>query len=1104
MAKLKQLPKKTVEQLRLEQLQAECWYDLGDTTQIPTPNDLSDLWNDPEDPAFKKLVRYMRDPANFGFTCKHILNIRLFPYQLVMLQEMWEHKFPMVIAGRGSAKCITADSWIITDNGIQTIGDIIPNKDLILEKQFINLNVLGENGFNPVEYCWSNGLTKTIKIKTHMGFEIEGTPNHPIRVVRNSRLEWVELQNLKLDDYIPINRNTDVSWQANNLSPDHAWFLGSIIGDGGYTVRGRIGFTSNDQFMHDEVQRIAIDMFNKPFSKNKAGKYSYFLYGTEIWDKLFQVYGFNSAVCAEKDVPKIIYSASKQAIAAFISGLFDTDGTANKRRGISFCSKSRNLTYNLQKLLLLFGIVARVTPKLNKTYNRYYYLLTISNQDNLKLFYEYIGFRLLRKQKRLEALINNKVGNPNIDIIPRELIQKSVLSLSEKVRIMNRTHLSDSDKKFFTPYRIETYNPSYNKLKHSLNITSELQNEQDWIFLKKVSDQNYFYDKLESIEKSNNYTYDVHIPKDHSFISNGFISHNSYLLAVYVILRSLLKPEHKSAILGAGFRQSKVIFEYADKIWAGAPVLRDICRGYYSKQGPRRDTDRAILQICDSIASFLPVGDGEKIRGQRAHTLILDEFKSFSETIYELVVSLFTATSSDPVEKFIKLKQIELYESFGIEVDEKSLDFNQSILSGTPDYDFQHFARYWKRYKSIIESKGDKKVLEEIFKGTPQDWKDFSIIRLPYDKLPKGYLDEASIARSKATMHTTHFNMELGVIFPRDSAGFFKRTLLDSCVIKPDFDPQHFPQGIQVFRPSVVGNSKASYVYGIDPASEVDNFAITILEVCETYKKIVYVWTTSKHAYKREFDRGLTTETAFYGYVARKIRSLMRIFPCLRIGCDAQGGGVMVREALHDTNYINSDELPIWEIKDPENPKDTDMNNGLHILELVQFANSEWTNKANHGMRKDFESKTLIFPYYDTAALELAAIEDEQLQKLGKLKFDSLEECTFEIEELKNELTTIVQTQTTTGRDRWDTPEIKDLVTNKKGRLRKDRYSSLLIANTVARDVMTAQAPPDFNVRAVFAQQAAGNPKQEKTGNLWASGPEWFTSKTNAVFGGRR
>ena len=38
--------------------------------------------------------------------------------------------------------------------------------------------------------------------------------------------------------------------------------------------------------------------------------------------------------------------------------------------------------------------------------------------------------------------------------------------------------------------------------------------------------------------------------------------------------------------------------------------------------------------------------------------------------------------------------------------------------------------------------------------------------------------------------------------------------------------------------------------------------------------------------------------------------------------------------------------------------------------------------------------------------------------------YDTLEECVTDIEELKNELSMIQISQTTSGRDRWDTPEV--------------------------------------------------------------------------------
>ena len=75
-------------------------------------------------------------------------------------------------------------------------------------------------------------------------------------------------------------------------------------------------------------------------------------------------------------------------------------------------------------------------------------------------------------------------------------------------------------------------------------------------------------------------------------------------------------------------------------------MLRDICD---SDSGPRRDTDRCTLRLNDSTVTCLPLGDGQKIRGQRANDIIADEFASIPREIFENVVAGFAAVSSDPV-----------------------------------------------------------------------------------------------------------------------------------------------------------------------------------------------------------------------------------------------------------------------------------------------------------------------------------------------------------------------------------------------------------------------------------------------------------------------
>tara|TARA_R100001377_G_scaffold13612_1_gene6894 strand:- start:1265 stop:3241 length:1977 start_codon:yes stop_codon:yes gene_type:complete len=574
--------------------------------------------------------------------------------------------------------------------------------------------------------------------------------------------------------------------------------------------------------------------------------------------------------------------------------------------------------------------------------------------------------------------------------------------------------------------------------------------------------------------------------------SRGF--GKSFILSVYAILRTLLLPGRKVIVVGAAFRQSKVLFEYMDTIWRNSPLLRDIVG---PDGGPRRDVDMCRLKIGDGTVTCLPLGDGSKIRGQRANDIIADEFASIPRDIFENVVAGFAAVSASPVENVKRLasnkKALELGEMTEEEAKITDEGGNQIILSGTAYYDFNHFAEYWKKWKGFIKSQGDPKKLEEFFgdDGIPNgfDWTQYSIIRVPFELLPDGFMDAAQVARSKATVHSGIYQMEFGAVFSTDSNGFFKRSLIESCVVSPQ-EPVNLPSGEVNFQAVTRGNPNARYVYGIDPASEVDNFSIVIMEVHEDHSRIVYCWTTSRSRHKEQLKAGLVNETDFYSHCARKIRNLMKTFPCAEIALDAQGGGIAIIEALHDKDKIQEGELPIWPTIDENKEKDTDGEAGLHIVEMVQFAKSDWVSEANHGLRKDFEDKTVLFPYFDSATLGLAISDD----KLKGRMYDTLEDSVMEIEELKDELSMIIITQTVSGRDKWDTPEVK-LPGGRKDRIRKDRYSSLIMANMSARKILRTAPAHVYDTIGGFAGGIAG-----KSEGPQYVGPAWFTEGMKDVY----
>jgi len=585
--------------------------------------------------------------------------------------------------------------------------------------------------------------------------------------------------------------------------------------------------------------------------------------------------------------------------------------------------------------------------------------------------------------------------------------------------------------------------------------------------------------------------------------SRGF--GKSFMLSLYAILRSLILPKRKVVIVGAAFRQSKILFEYMETIWRNAPILRDICS---DSSGPRRDVDRCVLRINESTVTCLPLGDGQKIRGQRANDIISDEFASIPRDIFETVVAGFAAVTADPIDNVKRMAAQKKAEELGMAGDQESFTAsvsaskdNQIIISGTAYYDFNHFAEYWKKWKTIIKSKGDIVKLREVFNGEDPppdfDWRQYSIIRIPYELLPPGFMDAAQVARSKATVHTGIYQMEFGTCFTRDSQGFFKRSLIESCVVTKE-NTINNSQGNEIsFEANLIGDHKKQYIFGVDPASEVDNFSIVVLELHPDHRRIVHCWTTTRSEHRAKIKKGHSLESDFYAYCARKIRDLMKLYPCIHIAMDAQGGGIAVMESLHDDDKIKEGEIAIWPVIDEDKPQDTDDERGLHILEMCQFAKYDWLSEANHGMRKDFEDRVLIFPFFDSISLGLSVSEDMLKDRI----FDTLEECVMDIEELKDELSMITMSQTPSGRDKWDTPEVIVGV-GKKSKMRKDRYSALLMANMAARILQRTPTQEEYNFYGGFAyagEKFNEKLKKKKDGNMY-SGPSWFTDNIKDVY----
>ena len=912
--------------------------------------------------------------------------------------------------------CLSYDVPITYENRFGYIGDSIPeNIDLQQDHQvFDNTTaILSEDGFRESDEKYYNGIRDILDIETDKGYQIGGTYNHKIKILRNNKIEWCRFDELKVNDYVQINRRQTWHNGKEDFGVNDSYACGLLVGDGCWTDKYKLSFATTDQELINSI-RSYID---KDFKD--SDKYHFHLYSKQKKEAWCDKWEFPYK-CYTKDkyFPKPIMRADKKCMTAFIQGLFDTDGTlqVNKSKGgtsitVSFCNTSEKLVKQLQYILTHYGIISTVSNRNRQGWNTIYELF-ISGK-NVNLFADQIGFRLKRKQNKLATALSEQNRNiSSSDIIPN--IQPILLSIANKYSNSFKgpegSPSSIKARKNITQSYLIKFLQRYGKCNHP-KIS----------LLKELSNLNIFYDKIKKIEKSKKQpTYDLHVPSNHTYIAGGFISHNS------------------------------------------------------------------------------------KIRGLRGTTIEIDEFDSVNPEIYETVIAGFGAVEKDPVESAALEARRELLIKAGEWTEDDEDKYaekatNQSIITGTAGYSFGSFARYFHNYQKIIKSRGDDKALKEIlgekFNKDFFDYRDYSILRIPYNLIPRGFMSDKTIARAKATSTSDSYEREYECIFSKDSQGYFRRSLIEACTASKQNNivgPDNVPI---VFDARITGDLSKKYIYGIDPASEDDNLAIVIIELHENHSRVVYCWTVNKKKFEEKIKAGITHRHDYFQYCADHIRNLMTVFPCVRIMMDAQGGGSTLREAF--ANPRNG-EMPIFEVIEKEKAKITDKMQGLHILEMCQFVRKEWTSQANVGLKFDMEKKLLLFPQFDSISLATSYEDDVSLLKARGIDYDikhanlydTKEDCVIEIEKLKEELTTVVYTKTSGGTERWDTPEIK-MADGKKGRLKKDRYSALVMANMGARQEANKLAAPPIHSAG---WGAVGKPSKHKDQpkSLYQSKPPWY------------
>jgi len=455
-----------------------------------------------------------------------------------------------IITGPNMAgKCLSAGTLIPTDRGllpIQALSDDATQPDTFTP---LEVGIRGKCGNTTSSHFYNGGAVPTLQIRTSLGYELTGTPAHRVWVRRADGSEtWVRLDELTTADYVALQPGTELWGQATALAitpshsrgaisytyptemtPDFAYFIGILIGDGNYSRQQVLRITTADELVAQEFCRIAETLFGyspKSTQKRDTIARDYLITSLDIRRFMAQL-GLDYVTSHQKSIPESILRAPRASVIGVLQGLFDTDASAGRRYGnIEYSTVSPILAQQVQLLLLNLGIVSSLQQK--QTPARLSYRVSIRGADAIA-FYCIVGFRLPRKQAH--SALTSTLRHPNIGGIPyltgvlRTIQQRIVATKNKPVALKHNKAINS----IFYTYIPGGRNISYAKMQELLSYCE--QSQVPCPELDSLLENRYFYDRLRCVTPGETQqVFDLSVPQGNAYVAGGFVSHNSVFL----------------------------------------------------------------------------------------------------------------------------------------------------------------------------------------------------------------------------------------------------------------------------------------------------------------------------------------------------------------------------------------------------------------------------------------------------------------------------------------------------------------------------------------------------------------------------------------------
>jgi DNA gyrase subunit A len=456
---------------------------------------------------------------------------------LVRMAQPWSLRYPLV-DGQGNfgspgndppaamRYCVTADAQVRLPFG-QTIriGDVVPGARPNSDND-IELKVLDRHG-NPVlaNKLFHSGEHQTFTVRTAEGYEVTGTANHPLLCLVDvggvPTLLWKLIEEIRPDDRVILQRTAPVEFgPADWTETLEALLFGAFISEG-FVSESRAGFNNLDrEYFNAVVAAYDVIVGGARYTSERRIASGSTLLELDIHNlsdlkktRLGCLIGQRSA---DKTVPEWLWNSAAAVKRAFLNALFEGDGSCSalprNTIQISYSTRSGRLAKDVQQMLLEFGVISR--RYLHATGE---HKVVITNRAHAEQFSTAIGFGG-KKQEKLEQLLRAlpaRAAGLDSDVVP---------GLAGFIRRESGGRWAD--KEWLRKHAVDRVS-RWRSEGHE--ILSHIADSDVRAVATDLTDGRFYYARVTAVSDAGvQPVFSLRVDTDdHSFITNGFVSHNT-------------------------------------------------------------------------------------------------------------------------------------------------------------------------------------------------------------------------------------------------------------------------------------------------------------------------------------------------------------------------------------------------------------------------------------------------------------------------------------------------------------------------------------------------------------------------------------------------